>query len=59
MIGKHLISIVMRALILNMTGILICSMVMSVLPPDLHSIKNAGLDICLDIPSPETPSASR
>ena len=31
MIGKHLISIVMRALILNMTGILICSMVTSAL----------------------------
>jgi len=27
--------------------------------PDLQSITNAGLDICLDIPSPETPSAYR
>ena len=26
---------------------------------DLQSITNAGLDICLDIPSPETPSAYR
>lgn len=34
----------MRVLILRMAGIPICSMVMSVLPPDLHSIKNAGLD---------------
>ena len=49
----------MRVLIMSMTDIHICSMVMSVLPPDLHSIKKAGLDICLDIPSPETPSAYR
>ena len=26
---------------------------------DLQSITSAGLDICLDIPSPETPSAYR